>query len=473
MSVAAWLDYVDKSLILSAKNVSLSLSNLFVVDTTLFSNNNNNNIAFISSLQNDILDNALNISTLVDSKNFYDGDWSSFSDLCTSYLTFVQDVDPSDPRSSYNSLIQYVTALQIAFTNGRGSILQDVVKKTVSGVLKLGKTLDVQDKLGARKEDQLHRTNYLSTLLLKMFNNIRAEKTLENAPGGNNSNDYLSKKNIILFVANMLCRSYYTLHTESSCANVFSNIHTAKLTFSAYSKSEQVEYRYFLGRHYLSKEQLSRAYDHLDWAFRNCLPRTNQQRLVLVYLIPASMLLGKLPRPELLRMFNLENQYGPLVSALKAGNCAKFFGCLEQEQKVGGYKEWYIKKRVMFLFKNRAPIVLLRQVVFKAYQACEKKNILRLGVAQSALRLSTKGMPYGWFDDSNNEISNTNPGCDENFEVTENVFITLIHQGFIKGNIYSRTGLVRLRDKNPFPDICEVDHLNSRTVYPLDKWLET
>lgn len=308
----------------------------------------------------------------------------------------------------------------------------------------MSKQLDLQDNL--------QRTNYLSTLLLKTFNNIRAEKTLDTQNG-----TYLSKKNIILFVANMLCRSYYILKTESSCANVFSNIHTGKLKFSSYSKSEQVEYRYFLGRFYLSKEQLSRAFDHLTWAFKNCLSNTPQQRLILKYLISASMLLGKLPSEHLLSAFDLTRQYSPLVKALKTGNYAAFMRYLE-----GPCKEWYIRNHLMFLFKSRAPIILLRQLMYKIYVFSGNNDTLTFSTVQAALALSMANTPNGWYDETK----------DKGHEMTENVFITLIHQGFIKGNIYTRRGVVKLRDKSPFPAISEVHHLNSQTLYPLDQWLE-
>lgn len=47
MSVASWLDYVDKSFKLSPSETSVALSNLFVLDI---------NHPIVSSLQNDILD---------------------------------------------------------------------------------------------------------------------------------------------------------------------------------------------------------------------------------------------------------------------------------------------------------------------------------------------------------------------------------------------------------------------------------
>lgn len=356
-------------------------------------------------------------------------------------------MDPTNPRESYFALIKYVTALQVAFTNNRGAILQGVVKASLSTVLTMGRQLDANDTL--------QRTSYLSTLLLKMFNNIRAEKSLENS-------QQLSKKSVILFVANILCRSYYMLHTESSCANVFSNIHTANLKFSSYARAEQVEYRYILGRFYLAKEQLTRAYDHLSWAFRKCLPRTPQQRLILKYLVPAAMLLGRLPTNTLLSQFNLQTQYGPLAAALKAGNYARFMEYLLN----GPCSEWYVRARIQFLFRNRTPIVLLRQIVYRTWVILNRPNVLKFDQIQAALRVAMAGSSesFGWYSAEQ----------DASGEITENVLITLVSQRFVMGHVYSRRALIKLKDKGPFPAMARVHNLDSRTgKASTDRWLET
>lgn len=120
MSVNTWLDYVEKSFQLPQSQTASALANLFILDLEQ---------PIVSSLQNDIFDNGIDITTTVEAKNLHDGDWNTFVELCITYLQFTRDVDPNNIDSYYIALIQFFTALSPAFSNFRGSVLQTVLKK--------------------------------------------------------------------------------------------------------------------------------------------------------------------------------------------------------------------------------------------------------------------------------------------------------------------------------------------------------
>lgn len=120
------------------------------------------------------------------------------------------------------------------------------------------------------------------------------------------------------------------------------------------------------------------------------------------------MLLGKLPSEHLLSAFDLTRQYSPLVKALKTGNYAAFMRYLE-----GPCKEWYIRNHLMFLFKSRAPIILLRQLMYKIYVFSGNNDTLTFSTVQFALALSMANTPNGWYDETK----------DKGHEMTENVLL--------------------------------------------------
>ena len=367
----------------------------------------------------------------------YDGDWNTLVELCISYLQFARDVDPNNQDSYYISLVQFFTALSPAFSNFRGPVLQGALKNTARLVIELSSSLDNRD-------GTVIRTNYASTLLLKMFNTIRAEKL---DPSNPNS---LSKKSIMLFIGNLLCRAYYTLKSHASCANVFSNVDSANIRFSSYPKSQLVEYRYFLGRFHLDRSELVKGHAHLRWAFENALASSPNKRLILKILIPASILLGRLPSSQLLQRYNLMDLYWPLVTATKTGNYASFMQHLE-----GEYKHWFIQNRLLILLKTRSKIPLFRMIFYQAWVAQGKLDILTFKVLQKAIKLSTMGDPDNFFAKVN----------DEEYEITENISISLISQGFIKGNIFTRSELIKLKSDGAFPPISEVNQLDKITIY--------
>lgn len=370
-------------------------------------------------------------------------------------------------KYSYIPLIQFITSLQVAFTNNQGRVLQGVVRATIGVVLKISKMLDSQDNL--------KRTNYLSTLLLKMFNNIRAEKTLPTTvdlSGGREvSSDQLSKRGILLFVGNMLCRCYYALNSQSNCSNVFSNVRTSNANYSQYNKSEQIEYMYLLGRHHFSHGNVEDSYRFLMWAFKNCLSDTSQQRLIIKYLIPVSIVLGKFPKPELLERFGYTQQYWPLIASIKQGNLKAFTDYLEN----GPCHGWYLKSNVLYFLRSKAPLLILRQLLYKVWKITSAGGgdsliILQFEAIRAALQFSSCGAnqlkenlisnPQNWY----------HPEKDESFEATENVCIALISKGYMKGNIFSRRGLVRLRKKDPFPSLSEIHATILKSAGSQDQW---
>lgn len=424
MSVNAWLDYVEKSFQLPQAETANTLANLFILDLKQ---------PIVSSLQNDILDNGIDITKAVESKDLHDGDWNTFVELCIMYLQFTRDVDPNNIDSYYITLIQFFTALSPAFSNFRGSVLQIVLKNSASVIMDISKTLDKRDSC-------LNRTNYASTLLLKMFNSIRGEKMDPSNPSA------LSKKLIMLFIGNLLCRAYYILRSHASCANVFSNVDSSNIKFSQYPKSQLVEYRYFLGRFYLDRGQQIKAYAYLKWSFDNALLNSNNKRRILQILIPTSILLGRFPTLQLLQQYNLSEIYWPLITATKTGNYSRYMQHLE-----GEYKSWFYKNRLLILLKTRSKILLFRQIFFITWKVLDHNDILPFKVIRRVLELSTQADPENLY----NQLD------DNDFLITENIAISLISQGFMKGNIFTRSELIKLKPSGAFPPLAEVHQIDN------------
>ena len=108
------------------------------------------------------------------------------------------------------------------------------------------------------------RLNYMASIILKMFNNIRI----------NDSNVY--KKSIILYLGNTLCYIYFKLDNPLLCRNIFSNMQNTSLKFNEFNLDQQLKYRYYLARYYLIKYQLIESFNHLQWCLVNTSSLKNQ-----------------------------------------------------------------------------------------------------------------------------------------------------------------------------------------------------
>lgn len=395
----------------------------------------------VSSLQNDLLDNNIDIKSAVDNIDLYSGDWPGFEELAKSYLNFCKNVNPNDMVESFDLYAQLLTDLTTAFVNNKGAILSTTVVNTGKSVVSMALSQDAE-----HSSDEMLRTSYLSSLLLKLFNSIRGEKLDPNSTGP-------VKKDIIMYVATALCRVYFKLGTPASCANVFSNIHTANIRFSHYPIAERVEYRYYLGRFYLMKNQLVLAFKHLRWAFDNCYAASGNKRLILVYLAPVSILLGEFPTPELLQHFQLYNIYGPLVYYAKSANYRAFMNSIEQN------KQYYLSRGLYIMLKTRSLVLLHRNILYKVWKIRDKENTVPFQELTKAMSFSKGSHPDNWHLN------------DPEYIQLESILASLISQNMVKANIYSRNKVIRLRANQPIPPLNEVNSLQDRELYGHEKWM--
>lgn len=457
MSLNLWLDLVGE-LALSQDNVEVSsgYSELFTLDIYE---------AQVSSLQNDIWDRGLDINKEVADQSLYDGDWPGFEQLVRTYLKFCKNVNPNDEWNSYDLYALFLVDLQTAFTNSRGSSLVQVVVKTARTVIPMAMRLDAQDMQASRSSEPI-RCSHVAAVLLRIFNSIRAEKpdpsTVPVRNAKISTNTASTKKSIILFIAVTLCRLYHHVGQLPSSANVFSNIHTAQISFKSYPMSQQVEYRFWLGRYYLLKNQLANAYCHLYWSFVNCHQQSpKNEQLILKFLIPCAMLLGKMPVVSLLQNYNLEGRYGPLMTLLREPNFDRMLAHLNSQ------RQWFQSRGLYILFMTKSILVMLRVLVYKLWRAEERSSTLHFEQLITALQLSKfPGL----------EQIGTSTEDSYNNLFAENVLISLTSQGLVKGNIFTRTKVIRLRATDPLPRLSLLYNIDGPEPVPVtgkEKWMDT
>ncbi|KAK9486054.1 hypothetical protein V1527DRAFT_464978 [Lipomyces starkeyi] len=479
MALPTFLSQIGKSL-----SSPSDLSNLFSLD---FSSPD------LATLQNDILDKSYDISAQVQSTNYFSGDWPGFNEFVVSYVTFLRDVDPYDLAESYPLIEKLFTDLQVAFSNRRGVILTPIVGKLTGFVTTLAISLDSEKySNGDEISMDIHasnggtgelmpRTSELAKVLLKMFNSIRGERMT-------NENTEISKKDVILYVAVLLCRAYFKLNQPSASANVFSNIHTANIAFSRYPRSQRVTYRYYLGRFYFLRQELLRARAHLLWAFSNChSSAVSNQRAILTYLIPSNLLLGVGTRPQLYEIAGetLREAFGPLEMALRRGDLYAF------NEHLVRYFDWFVAKKMFLLLRSKAEIIIFRNLFRRIdvmvaastpprESGSKRPNDLtyddllvgiRLSTRQNDLTLASHAaiaspdspaiLPYSNFA----EMSWT-------YGDVENICISLIDQGFMKANIYARSRLLRLMPSGGFPRIAEVWGARAQISGDEEAWMD-
>lgn len=391
------------------------------------------------------------ITQSVEQSQLFQGEWAGFEQFTSTYLRLVRDFDAFNESNSFDLMITTFTDLQVAFSSARGVCLTHTValwaQKVVGGAFQYDK-----------QHTEYPTSEYIATPLLRLFNTTRTER----------SDLPFTRKAIILHLACLLCRVYFHIRQPTLCANVFSNMSTAGVKLSAYPKSQQVEYRFYLGKFYWLKSQLKNAYLHLYWAWDKCYAESGNKRLIMKHLIPVSLLLGILPTRELLQKFNLDSVYGNMVSAMKSGNHTKFYQALEQS------RDWFIDRDLYVLLKSRAFTLLNRGCLKSIYEWSVSQQKPAIDYATVAIGLNF-AVRHGGYPQQVlvPQMMQGGPASITSTQV-EAVLVALIDQGFIKGKLQA-TGQRLIHAKaNVFPPVCVVlgSRQSSLKLKDDEQWME-
>lgn len=383
------------------------------------------------------------VTKSVEQAQLFDGGWGGFEQFVSSYIRLVRDLDPFSESNSFDLVVSTFTDLQVAFSSARGVCLTHTVavwaRKIVNGAFQYDKQFNQVQNAAP----EYPTSEYLATPLLRLFNTTRTER----------SDDPFTRKSIILHLACLLCRVYFHIRQPTLCANVFSNMSTAGIRLSAYPKSQQVEYRFYLGKFYWLKSQLKNAYLHLYWSWNNCYTDSPNKRLILKHLVAVSLLLGIVPTRELLQQFNLDEVYGELVIALKNGHHTRFYAALEH------YRDWFIDRDLYVLLKSRAFTLLNRGALRLIYDwsVSQQNPAIDYGTVARGLDFATR---HGGYAQQVMVPQAMAAGGAEKPGLTstqvEAILVALIDQGFIKGKLQA-TGQRLIHAKSGvFPPVCVV-----------------
>ncbi|XP_027054966.1 PCI domain-containing protein 2-like [Pocillopora damicornis] len=232
----------------------------------------------------------------------------------------------------------------------------------------------------------------------------------------------VSKKWGMLALVNHLFKIYFKINKLHLCKPLIRAIDSAPIK-DQFKLAHLVTYRYFVGRKAMFDSDFKAADEYLSFAFeRCCISSSKNKRAILIYLIPVKMLLGYIPKEDLLFKYNL-NQFVDVVKSVRMGNLALLNETLEREQG------FFIQCGV-YLILEKLKIITYRNL-FKKVALLLKTHQLSLGAFVVALRAMQV----------------------EDIDVTEVecIVANLIYMGYIKGYISHQHQKLVVSKQNPFP----------------------
>ncbi|CAD6885920.1 unnamed protein product [Tilletia controversa] len=252
-------------------------------------------------------------------------------------------------------------------------------------------------------------------------------------------------------VIGFIFRVYFRLKTSHLCKNIIRALNAADIPpLSSFPRAHQVTFRYYIGVLAFQGEDYAKAEEELSWALNNCLTlATQNQQMILTYLIPTRLLRGYLPSPYLLSLFpHLQKVYSPLSTAMRAPNPFLYTSTLLSDP----YIERALVRSRTYLACERAREVGVRALFEKCWKASGSKSRLPIAVLGSVLKLAAERSRSATQDAESAEAKEDGLSPEE----VEWQVAVMIAKGYVKGYISHSHQMVVLSQQDPFPKLSAV-----------------
>lgn len=149
---------------------------------------------------------------------------------------------------------------------------------------------------------------------------------------------------------------------------MFASISAQSPPLTYFPASQRVTYLYYLGRYLLSNNLFYPAQLALQSAYDQCHRQAeSQRRLILTYLIPCNIILGRIPSRSLLQRpeaQGLAERFEPLCQLIIRGDYLAFREHLSVRSPAA---EWFARKGTLLVLRNRCEILVWRSFARKVF----------------------------------------------------------------------------------------------------------
>ncbi|KAL5615389.1 hypothetical protein BROUX41_005436 [Berkeleyomyces rouxiae] len=250
--------------------------------------------------------------------------WAGFVSFMREYIMYWRDANFDDLAKTHERLCTLTNACGVAFANPTyGGMLLQTCMSLSEALSRLTMALNKRPDLMARQkgggdEERKTITEVCAEILQKIFTTCLTDRS-----SARNAKPEGKKVGVYMF-ANLTLKLLFACRRKQLAQQIFTNIETNSPPLSLYPAAQRVTFLYYLGRFWFSNNSYSRASLALEEAYRQT-PRscTSHRALILSYLVPCNLLMGRFPSPTLLQRPEMQEMaplYSGLSMALKLGN---------------------------------------------------------------------------------------------------------------------------------------------------------
>ncbi|TQN74794.1 Acetyl-CoA acetyltransferase, partial [Colletotrichum shisoi] len=291
--------------------------------------------------------------------------WPGFVTFMKDYMLFWRDVDYDDLLGAHTLLSGLVNSCSTAFAHPTyGGMLLKTAMSLCESLARLTMMLSRRPDLtrnirNVDADDRKSIAESSAEIIQKIFTTCLTDRSSArySKPEG--------KKVGVYMFANLVLKLLFACRRTHLAKQIFTNISTNSPPLSLYPASQRVTFLYYLGRFNLANCHFLRAALCLEEAYLQIPPPlTSHRALVLSYLIPSNLLLGRLPSQLLLsrpEASSLAPIYHPLAQSIRRGDFVLFQHALAQHEK------YLFDKGLLLLLTHRLRPLLWRSLARKTF----------------------------------------------------------------------------------------------------------
>ncbi|XP_034237377.1 PCI domain-containing protein 2 [Thrips palmi] len=237
-----------------------------------------------------------------------------------------------------------------------------------------------------------------------------------------------TKKWGMMSLVNQLFKVYFGINKLNLCKPLIRAIDSSPLK-DRFPVSQQVTYRYYVGRKAMFDSNYKSAGDYLTYAFERCHKQSKRnKRLILIYLVPIKMILGYMPQRNLLEKYDLL-QFWDLVQGVQSGDVRRLNVAMQHHQK-------FFVQCGIYLLLEKLKVIAYRNLFKKVYLLLRTHQI-----PMDALLCALRMMDIEDID----------------LAETQCIVANLIYEGKIKGYISHQHQKLVVSKQNPFPPLSSLE----------------
>ncbi|KAJ5344428.1 hypothetical protein N7452_002432 [Penicillium brevicompactum] len=303
--------------------------------------------------------------------------WAAFPVFVKMYLNFLREMNTDNLLETYNQLKALLNQCVLALGDSQfGVVVLPTVLYLAKVLAKLALGLDRRPDLIAhirRTEGETNKGESVEkvTLVEKSANVVReafikclTDRTGTPGPAGKPE----GKRVGIYLMANLCLKLLFQCGKLRNAEQMFSSISAQSPPLAYFPASQRVTYLYYLGRYLLSNNLFYPAQIALQSSYDQCHRQaTSQRHLILSYLIPCNIILGRFPSQALLQRpeaQGLAQHFQPLCQLIVRGDYLAF----RQHLSVGSpTAQWFARKGILLALRNRCEVLVWRSFSRKVF----------------------------------------------------------------------------------------------------------